>query len=171
MISFTKENLKFCLFYSLYRREGKGVGVDFNNWTRGNTVEDAFSLFQVMAIMLANNFVHVALAYYVGSVMPGEHGLAKPWHFPISGLLCTAKVDRDTQLDSSAAATNAEAPGEYFESELMHASKRVGIRMRNLGKVFKQMGTFKHAVSGLSLNIYEAQITVLLGKLKLVDYY
>ncbi len=50
-----------------------------------------------------------------------------------------------------------------IENESIYSSKKIGIKITNLFKVFKQLGQKKRAVDNLSLNIYEGQITVLLG--------
>ena len=52
---------------------------------------------------------------------------------------------------------------DYFEDESIYSTRRIGIRILNLFKVFRQLGQKSTAVKNLSLNIYEGQITVLLG--------
>ena len=51
----------------------------------------------------------------------------------------------------------------FIEDEAIYKNKNVGIRINNLTKKFKQLGKMKTAVDNLSLNIYEEQISVLLG--------
>ena len=51
----------------------------------------------------------------------------------------------------------------FFEDESAYASKNIGIKIENITKIFKQLGKIKKAVNNLSLNIYEGQISVLLG--------
>ena len=51
----------------------------------------------------------------------------------------------------------------FIEDESIYSSKAIGIKINNITKTFKQLGTVKKAVNNLSLNIYEGQITVLLG--------
>ena len=153
--------------------EGKGVGINFSNWREGVVVDDNFTMFNVMTIMFFNNFVHILLAYYFEHVIPSEHGLNKPWYFPIAWLLpsrCTEsnsnKTNDEAAFHSSSFSQhqNHELDSQVFiEDEANYSSRNIGIRISNVGKVFKQLGAVKRAVKNLSLNIYEGQISVLLG--------
>ena len=51
----------------------------------------------------------------------------------------------------------------FIEDESAYSKRKIGIAIKSLFKQFKQLGKVKQAVSNLSLNIYEGQITVLLG--------
>ncbi len=97
--------------------------------------------------------------------MPGDHGIGRPWHFPIS---CWFKrpfacEDEQQDLKLNVSELNDDNLESYFENESVYASKKVGIKLTGLSKQFKQLGTVKQAVRNLSLNIYEGQISVLLG--------
>nr|UOU03312.1 ATP-binding cassette subfamily A3-1 [Brachionus rubens] len=52
-------------------------------------------------------------------------------------------------------------PGD--KDEATYSSRKVGIKIENISKTFEQLGQVKQAVQNLSLNIYEGQISVLLG--------
>jgi hypothetical protein len=67
--------------------EGKGTGINFSNWMSGLSVDDNFTMFTVMVVMFFNNFTHLLLAYYFEQIRPGDHGLARPWHFPLTDVL------------------------------------------------------------------------------------
>ena len=67
----------------------------------------------------------------------------------------------DGQLIDGQLAVAGEA--SVVEDESMYAEKSVGIKLVDVGKSFEQFGVVKQAVRHLSLNIYEGQITVLLG--------
>ena len=142
--------------------EAKGVGVNFNNWTKGITLQDTYSMGHVMLIMFFNNFIHLILMYYFENVLPGDHGIAKPWYFPISFLLRRhrKKVFTDIELKSS---NIKELNDTFVEDESIYSSYKIGIKIENINKSFKQLGVIKQAVKDLSLNIYEGQISVLLG--------
>ena len=58
---------------------------------------------------------------------------------------------------------SADSATKFFENESIYASRNIGIRIKNVVKKFKQFGKVKNAVRNLSLNIYEGQISVLLG--------
>ena len=44
--------------------EGKGTGITWSNWTKGLSVDDDFSLFQVMMVLLADNFIYLIMFNY-----------------------------------------------------------------------------------------------------------
>jgi ABC-type uncharacterized transport system ATPase subunit len=58
---------------------------------------------------------------------------------------------------------NIETLPVYIEDESTYRFKNIGIKIKNIVKTFTQFGALKTAVKNLSLNIYEGQITVLLG--------
>ena len=170
--------------------EGKGTGITWSNWTGGLSVDDDFALFQVMMILLADNLIYLMLMYYFEQVLPGDHGIAKPWNFPF---LCLFKSKNESRFglgeESRAGFLNETTTSEHdldsirnrnrtnqslvtnmshelpvhIEDESIYASKGIGIKINNITKTFYQLGTVKKAVDNLSLNIYEQQISVLLG--------
>ena len=115
--------------------------------------------------MFFNNFIHLALTYYFENVMPGNHGIAKPWHFPFSYFLPKrfSQVESDMKLKNLSSSANESDKNIFIEDEANYKSKNVGIKIQNITKTFKQLGKVKMAVNNLSLNIYEEQISVLLG--------
>jgi ABC-type multidrug transport system fused ATPase/permease subunit len=150
--------------------EGKGVGVQWSNFASGISVDDNFSLLLVMIFMFLLNFIHLAILYYLENVMPGDHGLARPWYFPVLCLMNRPKPVLSVQSDPM----SRDADGivtftaslnrpDYLEDESVYQSRHVGVRIKDISKSFKQFNKDKTAVRNLSLNIYEGQITVLLG--------
>ena len=169
--------------------EAKGEGLNFSNWSRGFSVDDDFTMLEVMIILFINNFIHLFWTYYFENVMPGIHGIAKPWHF-----IFTDWFSKPAQLNENSSLRNAhsknngygsineglmvtepllasnDSNGEihsqvFIEDESFYSTRRIGIKINNIVKIFKQLGKIKKAVSNLSLNIYEGQISVLLGLL------
>ncbi len=118
-----------------------------------------------MFIMFLNNFIHLFVAYYFDNLMPGDHGIAKPWYFLFSNK--KKRITNEKGLDEPLLSNQSEEVVKddcYFEDESAYSAKRIGIKISKVFKVFKQLnGTLKKAVQNLSLNIYEEQITVLLG--------
>ena len=151
-------NLAMCLGVHLIGLfEGNGLGVQFSNLTRGINVEDKFSLAHTLIILFINNFIHLFLAYYFDNVLPGDHGIAKPWHF-----IFTLNNKAKKQAENEPLIKQNE--DGFFEDESAYSTKRIGIKITNIMKSFNQLnGSIKQAVKNLSLNIYEEQITVLLG--------
>nr|QUF59428.1 ATP-binding cassette transporter Abca3-2 [Brachionus angularis] len=149
--------------------EGKGTGVNFSNWTKGISIDDSFSMLTIMIVMFSNNFIHLILMYYFDNILPGDHGIAKPWNFPILSFISLFKKrnceSNDNFLNDSTSNKNVETIRDlkFDKDESAYSSRNIGIKIRNLTKMFKQLGQVKKAVNNLSLNMYEGQISVLLG--------
>jgi hypothetical protein len=150
--------------------EGKGVGIQWSNFASGISVDDNFSLLLVMIIMFLLNFIHLTLLYYFESVMPGDHGLARPWYFPIVAFMSKPSPPLSVQSDlltrdqdGIVTFTSPRHRADFIEEETIYYNRNIGVRIKNISKAFKQFNVEKTAVRNLSLNIYEGQITVLLG--------
>nr|UOU03313.1 ATP-binding cassette subfamily A3-2 [Brachionus rubens] len=166
--------------------EGKGTGINFSNWTEGISIDDSFSLSTIMLVMFINNFIHLALTYYFDNVLPGDHGIAQSWDFPIKSITSffstklTTSESYQTFLNNDGSLNKNmnkirdvkyEINGDnitnnfpvHIEDESAYSSRKVGIKIENISKTFEQLGQIKQAVQNLSLNIYEGQISVLLG--------
>nr|QNH67858.1 ATP-binding cassette transporter subfamily A member 3 X1 [Brachionus rotundiformis] len=148
--------------------EGKGTGINFSNWSEGISVDDTFSLLNVIVIMFANNLINLILLYYFDNVLPGDKGIPRSWLFPIEFLL---KSKNKKRVNSEINLKKLEINGNnYFdhaegmiEDETVYSNRKIGIKIDKISKNFRQLGTIKQAVNDLSLNIYEGQISVLLG--------
>jgi ATP-binding cassette subfamily A (ABC1) protein 3 len=140
--------------------EGLGYGINFSNFTKGISLSDTFSMANVLVILFMNNFLHIFFIYYFDNVFPGDHGVAKPWHFVVSQFYKPKTTNKRNENQSQ----NIELNGkDFFENESVYSARKIGIRIIDLFKEFKQKSETKTAVENLNLNIYEGQITVLLG--------
>ena len=163
-------NLAMCLGIQLIGMfEGKGTGINFSNWTKGNSIEDSFSISHVMLIMFLNNFIHLLLTYYFENIFPGDHGIAKPWYFPINCFRRKHKINSNDKNNIEMIKKINDNENDnihsqiFIEDESIYSTRNIGIKINNIVKIFKQLGTIKKAVQNLTLNIYEGQISVLLG--------
>uniref|UniRef100_A0A8C2JXZ1 ATP-binding cassette, sub-family A (ABC1), member 3b n=1 Tax=Cyprinus carpio TaxID=7962 RepID=A0A8C2JXZ1_CYPCA len=120
-----------------------GTGIQWHNLFEPVTVDDDFSLAQVLALLLLDSVLYALVAWYLEAVFPGEYGVPRPWYFFI--LEEAEKVSK----------------GEFFEEE--PAGLVSGVKIKHLAKVFKVGNKTKDAVRDLTLNMFEGQITVLLG--------
>lgn len=167
---FTK--LMYCLplnsgmsqgIFHMLRLELDGSGLQFSNMFK-KPLDVDFSFGEVLLVMIFALFLHILLLIYIDQVFPGEFGVPKKWYFPIKPCLrlCNKnKVKNDddySSLDSEVLNVNdAELTRDNFEEE--PSNLKIGIQISSLSKMF---GT-KLAVKRLNLNMYEDQITVLLG--------
>ena len=160
--------------------EGKGTGIQWSNINEGINVGDNFTFLSALLILFADTFIHLILLYYFDQVLPGDHGISRPWYFPFSCFMSNASEeeekkalaihnenlrsyggiqnnDRVTERQSSV----TEATNKVFiENEAPYSTRKVGIKINGLNKIYKQLGKYKQAVQDLSLNIYENHITV-----------
>ncbi|XP_046544461.1 phospholipid-transporting ATPase ABCA3-like [Haliotis rubra] len=139
---------------SLY--EGAGSGVQWSNFHEPATVDDNFSLLDAMLMLLGDTAIHLLITWYLDNVWPGEFGVPKPFYFPFTGSYwCGTKQIHDYY------SSNQNLDERHFEKE--PSAMETGISIQNLKKVFGSGSKKKVAVDGMSLNMFEGQISVLLG--------
>uniref|UniRef100_A0A8C2PU12 ATP binding cassette subfamily A member 3 n=1 Tax=Cyprinus carpio TaxID=7962 RepID=A0A8C2PU12_CYPCA len=126
--------------------ESKGTGIQWHNLFEPVTVDDDFSLAQVLGLLLLDSALYALVAWYMEAVFPGEYGVPRPWYFFI--LVSIEEAEKVSK-------------GEFIEKE--PAGLVSGVKIKHLAKVFKVGNKTKEAVRDLTLNMFEGQITVLLG--------
>uniref|UniRef100_A0A672IQE2 ABC transporter domain-containing protein n=1 Tax=Salarias fasciatus TaxID=181472 RepID=A0A672IQE2_SALFA len=117
--------------------EGKGTGIQWSNLFDSVTVDDDFSMAQVLCLLLFDSVLYGLVAWYMEAVFPGEYGVPLPSYF--------------------------------FLLVPYSAPDRLGQAIRDIMWVFYFRQEFKlgnktrQAVRDLTLNMFEGQITVVLG--------
>ncbi|KAF0881251.1 ABCA3 protein, partial [Crocuta crocuta] len=141
--------------------EAKGVGVQWQNLLSPVNVDDAFSFGQVLAMLLLDSVLYGLVTWYVEAVFPGQFGVPQPWYFFITpSYWCghpRTVLGKEEEDDDPEKVLRTE----YFEAE--PEDLVAGIRIKHVTKVFRVGNKGKAAVRDLNLNLYEGQITVLLG--------
>lgn len=137
--------------------EGTGAGVQWSTLSQGASVDDSFSLGHVMMMLIVDTVLYGVFTWYIEAVFPGEYGVPLPWYFPFTSSYWCGTVASDYVIDDSMSSNTSQ----YFEQDPI--GLRPGIQIRNLRKEFKINGRKKAAVKGMSMNMYEGQITALLG--------
>ncbi|XP_067683953.1 phospholipid-transporting ATPase ABCA3-like [Haliotis asinina] len=139
---------------SLY--EGAGSGVQWSNFHEPATVDDNFTLLDAMLMLLGDTAIHLLITWYMDNVRPGEFGVPKPFYFPFTSTYwCgTGQFNVDYTCIHP-------CDEKYFEAE--PSDLKTGISIQNLKKVFGSGSKKKVAVDGMNLNMFEGQISVLLG--------
>ncbi|CAG5129798.1 unnamed protein product [Candidula unifasciata] len=140
--------------------EGVGEGIHFDNLSKGVSVDDGFSMLTVLIMLLVDSLIHCFIAWYVEAVFPGEYGVPQPFYFlflPSYWGCCRKQPDKRILDETSSVGQNPA----MFEKE--PTGVNVGIKIRNLCKVYGTGSKKKVAVAGMTLNMYEGQITALLG--------
>uniref|UniRef100_A0A3P9HLW0 ATP-binding cassette, sub-family A (ABC1), member 3b n=1 Tax=Oryzias latipes TaxID=8090 RepID=A0A3P9HLW0_ORYLA len=142
--------------------EGKGTGIQWSNLFDSVTVDDDFSLAQVLCLLLFDSVLYGLVAWYVEAVFPGEYGVPLPsYFFLLPSYWCSSP--RMALVNEKEEEEDAEKAlkGEFIEEE--PAGLVSGVKIKHLSKEFKLGNKTRRAVRDLTLNMFEGQITVLLG--------
>uniref|UniRef100_A0A674DGK4 ATP binding cassette subfamily A member 3 n=1 Tax=Salmo trutta TaxID=8032 RepID=A0A674DGK4_SALTR len=139
--------------------EGKGTGIQWCNLFESVTVDDDFSLAQVLGLLLLDALLYGLVAWYVEAVFPGEYGVPLPcYFFLLPSYWCSsprmAMVKEEEDVEKA-------LKGEFIEEE--PAGLVSGVKIKHLNKEFKVGNKTRQAVKDLTVNMFEGQITVLLG--------
>uniref|UniRef100_A0A4W4H932 ABC transporter domain-containing protein n=1 Tax=Electrophorus electricus TaxID=8005 RepID=A0A4W4H932_ELEEL len=128
----------------------RGVGIQWSNLFEAVTVDDDFSLAQVLALLLLDALLYSLVTWYVEAVFPGEYGVPRPWYF----FVLVGRVHEEEDAEKA-------LKGEFIEEE--PSGLVSGVKIKHLSKVFRVGNKTKEAVKDLTVNMFEGQITVLLG--------
>uniref|UniRef100_A0A8D2E1V0 ABC transporter domain-containing protein n=1 Tax=Sciurus vulgaris TaxID=55149 RepID=A0A8D2E1V0_SCIVU len=130
------------------------VGVQWQDLKKPFSLYDNFAFGHVMVMLLVDALLYVIVIWYVEMVFLGSYSV------PQSQFIFM-KVGLKTYRNSISFKALKESYDGFFEPEPEHLVAR--IQIKNLTKVFKMGNTVKEAVRNLTLNLYEGQITALLG--------
>lgn len=129
-----------------------GKGLQWNDFWEKPMAKDQLTLGDVTMFILGTSLFYLLVALYFEKVFPGEFGVPEKFYFPFTKTFwCGLSADKSAEIEVVASNPN-------FEKD--PRNRRAGIKVRNLRKVY---GNKKTAVSGLTLNMFDDQITVLLG--------
>uniref|UniRef100_A0A8C6DNL9 ABC transporter domain-containing protein n=1 Tax=Moschus moschiferus TaxID=68415 RepID=A0A8C6DNL9_MOSMO len=138
--------------------EARGIGVQ---WRNMGHIGGEFNFTQVLLMLLLDSVLYGLVAWYVEAVFPGEYGTPKPWYFFLMpsywwGVPMSLRNPVLDLEDPHQALRN-----KFIQDEPTNLIK--GIEIHHLYKVFYK-GRDEHvAVKDLTMNLYQGQITVLLG--------
>uniref|UniRef100_A0A8C8UED2 ATP-binding cassette, sub-family A member 16 n=1 Tax=Peromyscus maniculatus bairdii TaxID=230844 RepID=A0A8C8UED2_PERMB len=138
----------------LIKLEIQEIGVKWHNlWTPAN-LEDNFIFGYMFGMLLLDALLYSLVTWYVEAVFPGQCDVPQPWYFFLMRSYWFGKP----KIQKTAEETKCfPIVHNCFEAEPTNLV--AGIQIKRLYKEFRN----KPAVSNLSLNVYEGQITVLLG--------
>uniref|UniRef100_A0A8C7BVD0 ABC transporter domain-containing protein n=1 Tax=Neovison vison TaxID=452646 RepID=A0A8C7BVD0_NEOVI len=155
------QKLVFCLLSNVAMALGvrlistfeiKGTGMQ---WKTIGSVSGEFNFCQVLLLLLLDAVLYSVVAWYVEAVLLGEYGVPKPWYFFVMVSTGSVPLTRSV-LDIGDLSRPAES--KFFQEEPTSLMK--GIEIQHLYKVSADS---HRAVKDLTLNLYQGQITVLLG--------
>ncbi|KAG8270789.1 hypothetical protein J6590_077319 [Homalodisca vitripennis] len=124
-------------------------------WTYSDMFDDGagggrVSVGVAIIMMIVDCLLFSIITWYVENVNPGPYGLAKPYTFIFQ---CFKKSTYDSRTTQTTPLSN--------KYEAAPRDARVGIRIENLRKTFSRGKVI--AVENVNLDIYEGNITALLG--------
>uniref|UniRef100_A0A8I3MPS8 ABC transporter domain-containing protein n=1 Tax=Canis lupus familiaris TaxID=9615 RepID=A0A8I3MPS8_CANLF len=146
------QKVAFCLLSNIAMALGvrlissfeiRGTGM---RWKHVGGLSGEFNFSHVLVMLVLDSVLYGLVAWYVEAVLPGEYGIPKPWYFFVMVSTVLDVGDPDKASES-----------KFIQEEPTDLAK--GIEIRQLYKV----GSKHVAVKGLTMNLYQGQITVLLG--------
>ncbi|XP_077866667.1 phospholipid-transporting ATPase ABCA3-like [Saccoglossus kowalevskii] len=141
-------------------KEAQTVGVTWDNLFNQVSVDDTSSMGLIYAMFIVDAIIYWLIAWYVEAVFPGEYGVPKPFYFLFQRSYWCGHSARINGIEEG-------GMGQSNTGTMNHEAEptdlNVGISIQNLTKVYKSSVGNKLAVDDLSLNMYEGQITALLG--------
>ncbi|ELK12129.1 ATP-binding cassette sub-family A member 3 [Pteropus alecto] len=159
------QKLASCLSSNIHEMESEEeplskpieIGIKWSNIFSPSTMEN-FVFAYTLGTFLLDAVLYGLVAWYIEAVFPGEYGVAKPWNFFLLRSFWFGEKPKK-KIETRQFYETTES--KYFETEPTHLV--AGIQLQHLSKEFRVQNTTKIALKDLSLNLYEGQITVLLG--------
>uniref|UniRef100_A0A5F8GHN2 ABC transporter domain-containing protein n=1 Tax=Monodelphis domestica TaxID=13616 RepID=A0A5F8GHN2_MONDO len=142
----------------IVRFEIKGIGVHWERLTDTVSIDDDLNLGHILGMMLVDAFCYGLAGWYMEVVFPGEYGIPQPWYFFLKR---SYWYGYPKPLFRSHKDSEDNSQNQYMEAEPVGLV--AGVQIKNLSKVFNFSKSLFQAVKDLTLNLYEGQITVLLG--------
>lgn len=143
-------------FNVIMRFEGTQEGIQWHNIFKPVSIDDSFHLGYVIIMLIFDAILYLLIALYVEKIFPGDYGVAEKWNFPFSARFWLKLPEYVGIRDLNSNDVHHINPNYEHEPK----NKAAGIQIYNLRKTFDKD---RVAVEGLNLNMYEDQITVLLG--------
>ncbi|XP_052276886.1 ABC-type organic anion transporter ABCA8B-like isoform X3 [Dreissena polymorpha] len=137
-------------------------GLSFSTLTSGD-----FPVIIPLVMLFVDSVLYFLLAIYLDNVIPGEYGSRyPPWYIFMPSYWCHALGGQSSNQFGNPVNTEASNTGSSENIEIVPREMRqnVGVRIVNLTKEYSpKKADSVLAVNGLCLDIYENQITALLG--------
>uniref|UniRef100_A0A8C3L739 ABC transporter domain-containing protein n=1 Tax=Chrysolophus pictus TaxID=9089 RepID=A0A8C3L739_CHRPC len=121
-------------------------------------VSELYPFFNLYGMLILDSILYLLLAIYFDKVLPGKYGVPypplfflRPSYWLQQGSKCSIQPD-----SIPVPGCDTEPMPEGFEG-------KEAIRLYNIRKMYERKGKRTEALRGLSFNIYEGQITALLG--------
>uniref|UniRef100_A0A8C4TMA7 ABC transporter domain-containing protein n=1 Tax=Falco tinnunculus TaxID=100819 RepID=A0A8C4TMA7_FALTI len=142
----------------IFHLEKYGMGFSFSN-----LMEESYFLFSTYIMLAFDSVLYMLLAMYFDKVLPGKYGIPDPPFFCLKPSYWVRSRKGSTREMPRTAASPEELLGDDIEPMPPEFMGKEAIRLNNIKKAYKKKDKKIDALRGLSLNVYEGQITALLG--------
>ncbi|NXC83872.1 ABCAA protein, partial [Cercotrichas coryphoeus] len=142
----------------IFHLEKYEIGFSFSN-----LMEEAHFLFSTYILLVFDSVLYMLLALYFDKILPGKYGIPDPPLFCLKASYWMRSRRGSTRDVPRAPENPEELLGGDVEPVPPEFLGKEAIRLHNIKKNYKKKDKKTEALRGLSLNIYEGQITALLG--------
>ncbi|XP_074594749.1 phospholipid-transporting ATPase ABCA1-like [Brevipalpus obovatus] len=162
----------------LARYETQGVGVQWSNIWHSPMAEDSMNFASAVIMLFIDGCIYFLIAWYISNVRPpGKNGHREPWYFFILPSYWSFSPRSSSSSHHVHRVSNIQSHLHYNSSQNGKSSldnrwsqvpppPRSGMSIHNLYVIYNK-GRSRHehrAVSNLTLELREGQITTLLGR-------
>jgi ATP-binding cassette subfamily A (ABC1) protein 3 len=146
--------------------EQSQLGLQWDNVSQPLSIENPLNMGAVFGMLICDIFLYMIIAWYVDAVKPGTYGVPKPLYFPFLPSYWTGRPLQCRKRPEDEVERPPWYDGGAHEEE--PRDREAGIKIQTLTKtytpgIFSLLKGEKLAVDSLNLNMYEGQITALLG--------
>ncbi|NXC65703.1 ABCAA protein, partial [Anhinga anhinga] len=141
----------------VFHLEKYGMAFSFSN-----LMEESYFLFLTYIMLVFDSVLYMLLAMYFDKVLPGKYGIPDPPFFCLKPSYWVRSRKGSTG-EMPSATSPEELLGDDVEPVPPEFMGKEAIRLNNIKKIYIKKDKKTEALRGLSLNIYEGQITALLG--------
>ncbi|KAJ8013474.1 hypothetical protein DPEC_G00030170 [Dallia pectoralis] len=140
--------------------EAQGDGAVFSTLASG-----PHPLYAPLLMLVLDSVLYLLLAVYLDQVLPGEFGMRRSVFYFLKPSYWSKRSKRYLEVSSVYESELNGVPGgaESVEPVCSEFRGREAIRINNIHKVYKDNDCSVEALRGLTFDIYEGQITALLG--------
>uniref|UniRef100_A0A673C6A2 Cholesterol transporter ABCA5 n=1 Tax=Sphaeramia orbicularis TaxID=375764 RepID=A0A673C6A2_9TELE len=140
--------------------EAQGDGAVFSSLANG-----PHPLYVPLVMLVLDCVLYLLLAVYLDQVLPGEFGMRRSLIYFLKPSYWSKRSRRYVEVSSVYDTEANGAPGgdESVEPVSPEFRGKEAIRISNIRKVYKEKDNVVEALRGLTFDIYEGQITALLG--------
>uniref|UniRef100_A0A8C4H680 ABC transporter domain-containing protein n=1 Tax=Dicentrarchus labrax TaxID=13489 RepID=A0A8C4H680_DICLA len=140
--------------------EAQGDGAVFSSLTNG-----PHPLYVPLLMLVVDCILYLLLAIYLDQVLPGEFGMRRSLVYFLKPSYWSKRRKRYVEVSSVYDTEVKGTPGvdESVEPVSPEFRGKEAIRINNIQKVYREKDNVVEALRGLTFDIYEGQITALLG--------